>query len=262
MRRTFVYFISPLLFLLCGFQRVNAQDTVLIPLKIRVGLEAYGPAIYISQKGNLSAEGNLSVDLNEKTSVFFGGGYLNYSLSQYNSSNTLIYKYLTKGSFFRAGLDFNLLKPEKSLGRYWAGIGLHYGISVFNSEFASLQEDNYWGNKVSSAPMRTNLAHFVEATPEVRAELFRNLSIGWTISLRMLLYSGAGKDLPAVELPGFGNGTKNFSSGLGYFIVWTIPYKKINVTIKKEEPEETDDNATPAPGTGQKTESRTPGSRP
>ena len=262
MRRTFVYFISPLLFLLFGLSKVNAQDTVLIPLKIRVGLEVSGPAIYISQKGNLSAEVNLSVDLNEKTSAFFGVGYLNYNLSEYNSSNTLIYKYLTKGSFLRAGLDFNLIKPEKSLGRYWAGIGLHYGISVFNSEFASLQKDNYWGNKVSSTPIRTNMAHFVEATPGVRAELFRNLSIGWTISLRLLLYSGAGKNLPAVEFPGFGNGTKSFSSGIGYFIVWDIPYKKINVITKKEEPEETDDNTAPPPGDGHKTDTGTPGSRP
>ena len=180
-----------------------AQDTILIPLKIKVGLEVSGPAIYFSEKNILNAEGYISVDLNEKLSVVLGAGYLNYKYSQYN------YSYFNKGIFIRAGVDFNLLKPDKSQGKYWAGIGLRYGLSLFNSEVPSFKQKNYWGTTSSSIAPKTNWGHFIEVSPGVRAEVFRNFSIGWTLSLRMLLYTGTGKDLRPIYFPGIRQRRKN-----------------------------------------------------
>jgi hypothetical protein len=242
--RTYVYTFSLLIILSAGFSPVRAQDTIPIPLKIKVGIEVSGPAIYYSDKNILNAEGYIAVDLNEKISAVFGAGYLNYKYSQYN------YNYFNKGSFIRMGFDFNLLKPDKSLGKYWAGIGLHYGLSRFNSQTPSLKQDNYWGSSSSSIAQQINWGHFIEASPGVRAEIFRNFSIGWTISLRMLLYSGTGKDLRPIYFPGFGNAGKTISTGINYFIVWNIPYKKISVILKKEAPEEPEDTNTTI-GTGQ-----------
>jgi len=243
MRRIFAYFISLLLIHISCLDQINAQDTILIPLKLKVGLEVSGPAIYLSDKNILNAEGYLSADINEKISTVLGAGYLNFKYSQYN------YEYSNKGIFVRTGVDFNLLKPEKSLGKYWAGIGLRYGISLFNSEVKSFQQENYWGITSSAISPQTNWGHFVEASPGVRAEVFRNISIGWTISLRMLLYSGTGRDLRPIYFPGFGNSETRFNSGINYFIVWNIPYKKINVVTKIEVPEEPED--TGATGIGQ-----------
>lgn len=242
MRKTYAYCISLLLFLNSFPGQVKAQDTLLIPLKIKIGMEVSGPAIYFFEKKNLNAEGYIAVDLNEKVSAVLGAGYLNFAYSQYN------YSYLNKGMFLRAGADFNLLKPEKSMGKYWAGIGLRYGLSVFSSEVPSYRKENYWGITSSSIAQKTNWGHFLEVTPGVRAEVFRNFSIGWTISLRKLIYSGTGKDLPPIYFPGFGNGAKKVSTGLNYFIVWNIPYKKINVILKKEVPEETEDTGTTETG--------------
>jgi hypothetical protein len=235
MRRISAYSISLLLILICCCRNVSAQDTIPIPLKIKVGLEVSGPAVYFIEKKNLNAEGYIAADINEKVSAVLGAGYLNYKYSQYN------YEYLNRGMFFRAGADFNLLKPDKSLGKYWAGIGLRYGLSVFSSEVPSFTQENYWGITSSSIAKKTNWGHFIEVTPGVRAEVFKNISIGWTFSLRMLLYTGTGKDLRPIYFPGFGNGVKTISSGLNYFITWNIPYKKINVILKKEVPEEPED---------------------
>jgi hypothetical protein len=235
MRRTYVYSISLLLIIISVSGQIKGQDTIPMPLKIKFGLEVSGPAIYLSDKNNFSTEGYISADINEKIAWVFGAGYLNYKYSQYN------YNYLNNGIFFRAGTDINLLKPEKSLGKYWAGIGLRYGISSFSSEVPSFKHDNYWGTTSSSIIKKRNLGHFIEVSPGVRAEVFRNISIGWTVSLRMLLYTGSGKDLRPVYVPGFGNGTKSITTGLNYFIVLNIPYKKITVITKKEEPAETDD---------------------
>lgn len=123
MRRISAYFISLLLIFFSSLLQALAQDTILIPLKIKIGLEVSGPAIYFSEKNILNTEGYVSVDINEKYSAVLGGGFLNYKYSQYN------YEYLNKGIFILAGVDINLLKPEKSMGKYWAGIGLRYGLS-------------------------------------------------------------------------------------------------------------------------------------
>ncbi len=238
MRRISAYFISLLFFFFSSLELVYAQDTIIFPLKIKVGLEVSGPVTYFIEKTNRSAEGYISADINEKIAVVMSGGYLNYKYSQYN------YSYLNNGVFIRTGIDFNLLKPDKAKGKYWAGVGVRYGISRFTAEFPSFQKENYWGTVSSSIPSRTSWAHFLEASPGIRAELFRNFSIGWNVSLRMLLYTGTRKDIRPIYFAGFGSGQKSFAIGLGYFIVWNIPYKKITVIIKKEVPEETEDTET------------------
>ena len=175
MLRTLRYIFSLLTFLAYNLIQVQAQDTIPVPLKIRAGLELSGTVSYFTDKNILNEEAYVSVDLDEKKSVFFAAGFLNFKYSQYN------YSYLNKGSFIRAGIDFNLLKPEKSKGKYWAGVGFRYGISRFTAEFPSFQKENYWGTVSSSIPSRTSWAHFLEASPGIRAELFRNFSIGWNV---------------------------------------------------------------------------------
>jgi len=245
MRRISASFINLMLILISSISQVHAQDTIIFPLKIKVGLEVSGPVIYFAEKNILSTEGYISVDLNQKMAIVFGGGYLNYKYSQ---TDQHIYEYLNNGIFIRTGIDINLLKPDKSLGKYWAGIGLRYGLSRFTSEVATFEQGNYWGTTTASIAQETSWGHFVEVCPGVRAELFKNFSLGWTLSLRMLLYTGASKDLRPIFFPGFGNGTKTVSAGLNYFIVYSIPYKKIRVIPKKVVPEEPEDTGTTVKG--------------
>ncbi len=234
MRRTYGFFISILILFSPGI--LLAQDTIQFPLKIRAGFDISGPAVYFADKNKLGLEGYLSADRNEKMSYVLEAGHLKYQYSQYN------YNYLTKGIFFRGGVDFNLLKPETSMGKYWAGIGLRYGLSIYNSETPAFQTENYWGTLKSSIPERTNVGHFIEVAPGVRTELFRNVSIGWSIRLRLLISGGGGKDLRPIYFPGFGNSSKGTNAGINYYLLWSIPYKSKRVIIKpevkEEEPEE------------------------
>lgn len=229
------YSISLLILVSGGISR--AQDTVMFPLKIRAGIDVSGPVIYFSDRNNLSIEGYVSLDRNEKMAFILGGGYLDYKYSQYN------YAYSCKGIFFRGGTDFNLLKPQVSAGKYMAGLGLHYGLSFFKPETSSFQQGNYWGTETSSIPGRMRFGHFLEVAPGVKTEIFRNISIGWTVSLRLLLSGGGGKDLRPIYFPGFGNGDKTVTAGFNYYITWNIPFKTIRVITKVEPPEETEEGA-------------------
>jgi hypothetical protein len=231
-RRTCEYIISTLAIFLISFLHAGGQDTLFLPLKVNVGLEVMGPVNYMINKETLSAEGYISADRNEKLSFTLAAGYLDYQYSQYN------YTYLNKGFFIRVGPDFNLLKPKKSLGKYWGGIGFRYGLSHYQWEVPELHQSNYWGEATSSIPVRKEWGHFIEASPGMRAEIFPHFSLGWSISLRMLIHTGATSDLKPIYFPGYGNAAKRFSTGFSYYIVWNIPYKKIRVITKKEEPEE------------------------
>ena len=115
MRRICAYFISTLAIILSSFSQLICQDTLTFPLKINAGIEVLGPVTYFIDKNQLSLEGYVSVDLSEKWAVALNTGYLDYEYSQYN------YTYLNNGFFIRAGADFNILKPKKSLGKYWGG---------------------------------------------------------------------------------------------------------------------------------------------
>lgn len=230
MRRISAYIFS--LFLLLAPFRSAAQDTIIFPLKIKAGLELSGPAIYIAEKKNLSAEGYLSYDLTHRTAIALSGGFLNYSYSQYN------YDFRSNGIFFRIGPDFNLRNPEVASDKYWAGLGLKYGLSIFTTETPFFRESGYWGTHFSSIPAVSSAAHFLEVSPGIRTEVFKNFSIGWSVSLRLLVYSGTGRDNKAIYLPGFGKADSRLSAGFGYFMVWSIPFRKIRYIVKPDEPEE------------------------
>jgi len=218
MRRISAYIISTALIALGSL--VSAQDTIPFVYKIKIGADVFGPAYYIYDQNNLTVEGFISVDIDTNKAVVLETGYHNFKYTQYN------YDYQGGGIFFRAGMDFDFFDPKISKGQYWAGVGLKYGLSIFSYEVPRLEYDNYWGTASSTLPLSSHAAHFVEVSPGIRTILFGNLSIGFTVRLRILLYAGTSSNLKPIDIPGYGNGTKGFSPGLNYYIIYSIPYKR------------------------------------
>jgi hypothetical protein len=212
------------LFLLFPVISLRGQDSISVPLKISAGFDILGPTGYFTNNDNLILEGYISFDHNTKRSFTFEAGYQDSKYSQYN------YTYLSKGMFFRGGIDFNLIDPFLAAGKYYAGIGLRYGISFYTTEVPSFSyNDNYWSEVSSFIAATNHVAHFVEINPGIRTEIFRNVSIGWNVRLKFLIHSGTGKNLKPVIVPGFGNGTKTFNPGMNYYLIISIPYRKVFV---------------------------------
>ena len=237
MKRISVYIISLFFCTLVNgqFSKGNEDpDTIIFPLKIKAGIELTGPVIWFTGREVLATEGYLTYDLNERRAIYVGGGYARFSYSDYN------YKYLADGIFAKTGIDFNILKPQVSRGKYWGGVGLRYGISTFEHETPWMKQENYWGMVESSIAPERRWAHFLEVSPGFRAEVLGNISIGWSVSLRRLIWSG-NKDMRPVYIPGYGNAGNKTGFGLNYFITMNFTWKKIKVYLKPEvedEPEE------------------------
>ncbi|HVN57305.1 MAG TPA: DUF6048 family protein [Bacteroidales bacterium] len=220
MKKTYAYSISLLLLLIPAF--LKGQDTIPVPMNIKVAGDIFGPLYSIYDNKNRTLEGFISVDIDTGKSVVLEGGYLSYEYRQ----NNFYYDYLSHGAFIQAGIDFNLLKPGTALGKYYAGIGLRYGLSIFTQQVPSFSGVNYFGTYTGSVSSKSFTAHFLEICPGIRTELFSHFEIGWSIRLRFLVHSGTGNDMKAIYVPGFGNATKVFSPGINYYLLISIPYKK------------------------------------
>jgi hypothetical protein len=242
MQRISVYIISLLLVFSVISSKVTAQDTIMFPMKFRLGFELTGSSKYFYEKDRVNLEGHFSADLNEKIAAIITVGRSDYSYARYRDSTFLMYDYRTQGFYYKAGFDINLLKPKKGQGKYYVGVGLRYGMTHFTYNIPVITNENYWGRSQTSVPSTDEWAHYIEFTPGVRAEVIKNLSVGWTVSLRKMIDPGTGRHLKPVYLPGYGNGSKSFSSGLNYFIIWSIPYKNKRIIIQPEPEEEEDSN--------------------
>ncbi len=209
------------------------QDSIKAPLSIRGGVDIYGPIYNYYYPENMTIEGYISFDPDLKKSYVIETGYQNFTFSQNN------YKFSSDGLFLRLGADFNIIKPFQSEGKYYAGVGLRYGMSLYNTQVPSFSHENYWGTATSSISTTSHLAHFFEVDPGIRTQVMKNISIGFYVKLRFMIYSGSSKDLKPVNIPGFGNGTRIFSPGINYYISFSIPYKTLYVKPEIEKvPEE------------------------
>ena len=222
-KRTCIFFIS--LFLLAG-GRAAAQDTVTIPLHIRAGFDLSGPVVKLINKELISYGILASMDMNSALSFDAGLRYSSFHGEQHN------YDFSSRGTSIVAGVGYNFIKANTAQGKYYGGIGLRYGLSLYSEEASMIKYTNEWGAGETSLPLSHHAGHFLEITPGVRTELFPGVTIGWNLYMRLLISAGAGKDLKPVWMPGYGAATRGMTTGAEYYISISIPYKKIKVIIQ------------------------------
>jgi hypothetical protein len=230
--RTCICFIS--LFLIIG-SKAMSQDTVTVPLHIRAGFDLSGPVMQMIGTDLISYGIVASTDINSALSVTGSIRYSDFRLSDYS------YDFMSRGISITAGTDYNFIKANASGGKYYAGIGLRYGLSFYSEEATVIRYNNEWGAGESYVPLSRHIGHFLEITPGVRTELFPGVTIGWNLYMRLLISAGAGKDLKPVHMPGYGAGTKGMATGAEYYVSISIPYKKIKVFIKPKSQQSEDE---------------------
>jgi hypothetical protein len=244
-KKTCIFFIS---LLIIFSSRALSQDTVTVPLHIRAGFDLSGPVIRLINHNLISYGVLASTDINEDFAISAGLRYTSFSSSEYS------YDFSSRGISFVAGTDYNFMNPKTARGKYYAGIGLRYGLSIYGEEAPRIIYSNPWGTGQTEMPLSRHLGHYLEITPGVRTELFPGVTIGWNIYMRLLISAGAGHDLKPVWMPGYGDATAGMTTAAEYYISISIPYKKIKVIIQPkpvdtgEEVVEGSENITPVQG--------------
>ena len=177
----------------------------------------------ISMLGGFSRSYEVQVDVNLYRRLYpiFEVGY-----ATANKEAVSGVVYATKAPYFRLGINYGLLKPFKDDGsvrsvKCYPFVGLRYAMSPITYSISNITiSDPYWGTS-STQQSRNNLdyAGWCELLGGVRVDLFKGLTLGWSIRMKTILHTSAPDKAYVWYVPGYGR-----SSGMGVMFNYTIGY--------------------------------------
>jgi len=144
--------------------------------------------------------------------------------------------FTTKGTYFKLGADYNMYENWLDMENMIT-IGARYGFSSFSQELNSYKIYNanpYFSDESglvkTSKEFNGLSAHWLEIVAGVKAEIFNNVFLGFSLRLNYLLTDKQPEDFENLYIPGY-NRTYDgkFGVGFNYTISYFIPlYKKQN----------------------------------
>ncbi|MCC8188237.1 MAG: DUF6048 family protein [Bacteroides sp.] len=193
----------------------------------------------------------ISVDLFGVGNELFGGDYMSSEISIEANLKNRFYPVLEAGfgttdtwndngihyksaaPFFRIGMNYNTMYKKNS--RNYLYVGARYGFSTFTYDVKSMEfedplfggslsnpnliDDIWWGSVPYNHSGMKGTLHWFEIVTGVRARIWKDLSMGWTVRLKYHLSSSTSEYGDPWYVPGFGK----YSSNLG--VTYTITYK-------------------------------------
>lgn len=231
-------YIISLIFLLIGFI-AQAQDTIAKPkyfdtygLRIGTDLIKASRNFWDKNYNGFEISGDYRLDKKKYVAIEFG------IEDKFTEEDQLTFT--TKGMFIRAGLDYNVYENWLDMNNM-IFIGGRYGFASMSQTLNSYniyETNSYFQNQTIYPNSTTNAlsAHWLEFIAGVKAEVAKNLYLGFTFRMKLLLAQKQPADFENLYIPGYG---KKFSGSMGagfnYSISYNIPlFKKQNKKESKE----------------------------
>ena len=148
--------------------------------------------------------------------------------------------FTTKGTYFKVGFDYNSFENWLDMENMIYA-GMRYGVSSFShtlNNYKIYDPTNYYGeNIVLSGEEFSGLnASWLEVIGGIKAELFNNLYLGFSVRLHYLVSNKKPDGFDNLFIPGY-NRTYDgkFGAGFNYTLSYFIPiYKKNKTTTAKK----------------------------
>lgn len=148
--------------------------------------------------------------------------------------------FTTKGTYFKVGFDYNSFENWLDMENM-IYVGMRYGVSSFTHTLNSYKiydPTNYYGEHVVISGKEYNglTASWVEIVGGIKAELFHNLYMGFSVRLNYLVSNKKPDGFDNLFIPGY-NRTYDgkFGAGFNYTLSYFIPiYKKNKTTTVKK----------------------------
>jgi hypothetical protein len=148
--------------------------------------------------------------------------------------------FTTNGTYLKVGFDYN--SYENWLGmNNMIYVGMRYGVSTFSqtlNSYSIYYANNYFPKPtIESGDKFDGLsAQWVEVVAGVKAEMFRNLYIGFSLQIHNLISNKAPENFENLYIPGF-NRTYggNFGAGFNYNVSYFLPLYKKTLKNKTKE---------------------------
>ena len=198
---------------------------------VNIGVDLWGPGSKLFGGDYLNTEVSANVDLKHR---FFPTVEVGYGHTDSWNDSGLHYK--SAAPYFRIGMDYNAL--YKKAHGHMILIGARYATSSFNYSVSSMEiedpiyggsynpnitDDIYGGNIPYSYSNMKGAMHWLEINLGIRANIWKSISMGWSVRLKYRLAASTGAHGDPWFIPGFG--TYNSSTiGINYSIIYKLPF--------------------------------------
>lgn len=185
---------------------------------LRFGFDISRIAMPFLEKGRVEYDGSVDLRINKDLYPVIEVGWGDFETEEMNFS------YRSTGYFLRAGIDKNYLKKDNlnEMGIFFAGF--RYGVSFFKHEAPDLKiSDPYWGDFSGAIPVKSLNAHWLEFTTGIRAKIFNNIYLGWSLRGRLLLFKSDDINMSPNYIPGYGKVDGGNNLGFRYSVFYKLP---------------------------------------
>lgn len=192
---------------------------------VSVVVDAASPLMGIAYGDVVNVEAQVGVNLYRRLYPVFEVGFA--SVRKVSTEEAV---YSSHSPFFRVGLDFGLLKPFKDDGswrsvRSYPFVGVRYAFSPMNYRIDNVVvRDEYWGTEsVVDYGRSAVYSGWIEVVGGVRVDLYKGLTMGWSVRLKALLHTSAPSKNYLWYVPGYGR-VGDVGFGFNYTIGYTFHY--------------------------------------
>lgn len=176
------------------------KDTIPLMRGFQVSFDLVGAAqLAFSDYGQYEAA--LRLNLHDQWFPIFE---LGYGKANYDEDLVTGLAYKTQAPYFRAGIDFNLLKKKHQENRLFAGFRYaytSYKVDIWRQDFTD--PIWMWPTRYEARDVPCN-QHWVEAVIGLDAQVFGPLHLGWSVRYRQRLSHNEGNLGNTWYVPGFG----------------------------------------------------------
>jgi len=184
---------------------------------IKAGINIGRFTDFVFKPERFSLEGSVDFNFGNKYFAVAEGGYSNTNLEKEN------YNYSSEGYFIKLGFDYNMLKKYPT---DFLGVGVRIGRSSFSQDANNvIIADSHWGNIPINIPSENVSAYWLEGSFGLKTEIFENIYLGWSASIKLKL-SGGDPGFEPYNIPGYGNGINAINLGVNYYIYYQIPFNR------------------------------------
>ncbi len=181
---------------------------------LRIGFNLVRPLMVFPVPSRFGIEGSADYNIGPD---YFAVAEAGFSARDLNEPT---YHLQERGMFLRIGADRNLYNHFDDV----IGVGGRLGVSIYDRGAPLINvEDGYWGDYSGTLATNTFFRQWAEVVFVIKAEIFSNFFLGWTLRGKILLFDGGDKHLDDRYIPGFGAGTSNSAAGFDFYIYYRIP---------------------------------------
>lgn len=219
-------FIFSLICLCLSLQSIAQEnDSIKQKYGIRLGVDLYriAKSIYDKDYQGLEFVGDYRI-----SNKFYVAGELGNENKTVDDDR---FNFNTKGTYFKVGFDYNAYENWLDMENM-IFVGIRYGVSSFDhtlNTYKIYDTSNYYGLTTIQADKKFNNlnANWIEIITGVKAEIFNNLFLGFSLKLNYLILNKKPENFDNLYIPGFNRtyGGK-FGAGFNYTISYQIPFYK------------------------------------